>query len=265
MIGAISQNYFATLLPQSGLSTFIELRRQLTYPIVFYKTKEYAQDPLYWQAENRESFLRKLEITLNRDHFWYNKESVYLRNSLYPNFLKGRHIWGLLPPYHPQKIPTNYTVKRQRVLETLSSDDEDVSKRYMAVVAVSGGGKLQKPPAVISCPVTMTQDYDSGDTGVSDDDFQLTNNSSDGATNKRVSREQPKTTAVTSVHIDTSIWKDITEEGVPLIAENDTDNADICRPARCLPVFVGLLSLAAVPTCRILTTSDSDHARYWPW
>jgi hypothetical protein len=27
-------------------------------------------------------------------------------------------------------------------------------------------------------------------------------------------------------------------------------------------VFVGLLSLAAVPSCRILTTIDLDHARY---
>ena len=232
----------------------------MTFPIVFYKTNEFVNDPLHWPADNREYFLRRVEITLNREFFWYNKESVSVRGSLFPNFMKTKALWDILPSYHREKLPTNYTVKRQRLPDNLSSDEDE----YMKGVTASGGDRLQKPPEVIPCRVTMTQDCDSGDS-LSDDDFQLTDNSHIGATKKRISRDEQRTPVVTSVGPEASIWKDITADGVPLISENNTDNADICRPARCLPVFVGLLSLAAVPACRILTSTDLDNARYWSW
>jgi hypothetical protein len=48
------------------------------------------------------------------------------------------------------------------------------------------------------------------------------------------------------------------KEGHVRMLKKDRDNPDLTqeRSARCLPVFVGMLSLAAVPMCRILTEEE---------
>ncbi len=48
------------------------------------------------------------------------------------------------------------------------------------------------------------------------------------------------------------------KEGNVRMLKKDRDNPDLTqeRSARCLPVFVGMLSLAAVPMCRILTEEE---------
>ena len=248
MIGTISVNYFATL-QQTGVSTFIELRKQMTYPIVFYRTKESLDDPLYWNPEIRDFFLRKVERFLNRDFLWFHEEACLFRGCLYPNFYRQGPIWDELPPYHGDKLPADYQQgKRQRFQSTSSDDDDDEeTKAYQS---------FPKPPSVIPCLVREKVDKIQDD--LSDDDFQIS--SCTVAPSKK--RAPEKSTAVTSVDIETSIWRFMNPSGIPVIMSNTDDEPQCSSPARSLPVFVGLLSLAAVPSCRILTTIDLDHARY---
>ena len=53
-------------------------------------------------------------------------------------------------------------------------------------------------------------------------------------------------------------YGNILKEGNVRMLKKDRDNPDLTqeRSARCLPVFVGMLSLAAVPMCRILTEEE---------
>jgi hypothetical protein len=169
---------------------------------------------------------------------------------LYPNFFRQGPIWDDLPPYHGDKLPADYQQgKRKRHESTISDDDDDEeTKAYQS---------FPKPPSVIPCLVREKVDKIQDD-NLSDDDFQIS--SCTVAPTKK--REPEKSTAVTSVDIETCIWRFMNPQGYPIIMKNTDNHKEICTPARCLPVFIGLLSLAAVPSCRILATIDLDHARY---
>ena len=96
---------------------------------------------------------------------------------------------------------------------------------------------------------------------LSDDEFQV----SSCTIGARAARKRaPETsTAVASVDIDaTCIWRNMIPLGYPQIEDDGRFDKRICRPHRSLPVFVGLLSLAAAPSCRILSPTDLEHARF---
>ena len=253
VIGTISLNHFSTLQP-TGQSAFIESRKEMTYPIVFYKTKESIEDPLYWEAEDREFFLLKVEKLLNADFFWYNKEACFYRGCLYPNFFRDGPIWDSLPPYHIDRIPVNgVQVKRPRLGLSLYSDDGDEEEPH----AASGLGN--RVPAVLPCFVKETKEKTVDN--LSDDEFQVSSCAIGGRAARKRAPERP--TAVASVDIDaTCIWRNMVPLGTPQIEEDSRFDKRICRPHRSLPVFVGLLSLAAAPSCRILSPTDLEHARF---
>ena len=256
VIGTISLNYFATLQP-TGISSFLEMRKEMTYPIVFYKTKESIEDPLYWESEDREFFLLKVEKVLNTDFFWFNKEALFVRGCLFPAFFRDGPIWDTLPGYHGDRLPVDrLQEKRPRLGSRGIYSDEEEEEEEGESHAALGGGRV---PAVVPCLVRVTKEKT--DDNLSDDGFQVSSLPI-GARAARKRAPERSTAAVASVDIGTSIWRYMNPNGFPFTEDDSRFEKRICRPPRSLPVFVGLLSLAAAPSCRILSPTDLEHARF---
>ena len=95
----------------------------------------------------------------------------------------------------------------------------------------------------------------------SDDDFETTI-----VTSKQKSQSMPRTQATSiTIPYNGGILRHYIQFndqiGFEVLADDVAFPSELLRPDRALPVFVGLLSLAAARDCRILSSTDLKYPR----
>jgi hypothetical protein len=113
-----------------------------------------------------------------------------------------------------------------------------------------------KKGKIVACDVDIVVDNEGDD--LSDDEFQ---NTTELAVEHNKKFKSAKNSILDISHTVNSLplFKDVVR--TPPVRSNEVTVEHIVRLEQCLPVFIGLLSLSAVPQCRILDTTDLDHPR----